>query len=54
MEYWNDGKSWNNGMMEWWNNDTNNTNPNFLAQYSNIPVFQYSNIDGIVKSLKSP
>ena len=25
-------------MMEWWNNDTNKTNPNFLAQYSNIPV----------------
>jgi hypothetical protein len=42
MERWNDGKSWNNGMMEWWNNDTNNTNPNFLAQYFNIPVFQYS------------
>jgi hypothetical protein len=40
MEYWNDGKSWNNGMMEWWNNDTNNTNPNFLAQYSNIPIFR--------------
>jgi len=29
-------------MMEWWNNDTNKTNPNFLAQYSNIPVFQHS------------
>ena len=29
-------------MMEWWNNDTNKTNPNFLAQYSNIPVVQHS------------
>jgi len=29
-------------MMEWWNNDTNKSNPNFLSQYSNIPVFQHS------------
>ncbi len=28
--------------MEWWNNDTNKPNPNFLSQYSNIPVFQHS------------
>ena len=41
-------------MMEWWNNDTNNTNPNFLAQYSNIPVFQYSGSQPIFHSSNIP
>jgi len=54
MEYWNDGKSWNNGMMEWWNNDTNKTNPNFLCQYSNIPVFQHSDSQHIFHSSNIP